>query len=173
MPYESITKRPEGEWMSLIMNDVLYLQSRFSEILASVVKDTALICSAFVVMALIHWQTALITLAVSPFFFFYLGRKGRRISGYADAWQRRLGEMSARILSLRQRFTFIRAQNGEERELELFEEMNRGYYSMIRRSILLRAAMGPLTELAGFAVFALVLFSLVERFGNQHLEPRS
>ncbi|SME99559.1 ABC transporter ATP-binding protein [Pseudobacteriovorax antillogorgiicola] len=162
MPYSEISRRMPGDWMSLVMNDVLYLQSRFSEVLSSVVKDSVLIVSAFFVMFLLHWPTALVLLLLSPFFFVYLGRKGRKISAYADAWQRRLAGMSARILSLRQRFNFIRAQGGERRELELFDRLNDDYYKMIRKSIFLRAVMGPATEFSGFVIFAVVLFLMAQ-----------
>ena len=82
-----------------------------------------------------------------------------------------LGDMSARVLSFRQRFNFIRAQQGEQREIELFKALNREYYRMIRKSIFLRAVIGPGTEFLGFAIFALILFLMSQEFWNPSFGP--
>ena len=55
--------------MSILMNDVLYLQSRFSDFVASIIKDSVLILSALAAMFLIHWQTAAILIVASPVLF--------------------------------------------------------------------------------------------------------
>lgn len=171
MPLAKIAKREPGDWMSLIMNDVLYLQSRFSEFVATALKDSILVVTAIVMMVMIHWPTALCMLLLAPFLFFYLGRKGKRISSYSEAWQRRLAEMSGRILSLRQRFVFIRAQGGEKREAELFKELNDDYLKMIRESIFLRAIIGPGMEFIGFALFAGILWLMTHRLWKHGFGP--
>mgnify|MGYP003685106503 CR=1 FL=1 len=170
-PYAEISKKNPGDWMSLVMNDVLYLQSRFSEIVSSIVKDSVLILSAFAVMLLLHWQTALLMIFGSPLLLWYLGRKGKKISGFADDWQRRLADMSSRILSLRLRFNFIRAQQGEQRELNLFKALNQEYYGLIRKSIYLRSVIGPGIELGGVIVFALFLYLISKRIWLDSFEP--
>jgi subfamily B ATP-binding cassette protein MsbA len=152
--YSSLSRKSAAHWMSVIMNDVLYLQMNFSEIMTVLLKDSVLVISCLIAMSFIHWQTGLVLLLVCPFIAFGLGRAGQRIRHYANFWQRELGKIAAFVLDIRQRFVFIRAQGGEERELGRFEDRNENYYRSIRRSILLRSAFAPAIEWVGFALFA-------------------
>ena len=60
--------------------------------------------------------------------------------------------MSALLLSMRQRFNFIRAQKAESAELENFEVANFSYYQMIKKSLLIRSSFAPGLELLGLIV---------------------
>ncbi len=156
-PYADIRKRAVGEWMSVVMNDVMFLQSRFSDTVGGVLKGGASVLAGLATMLYIHWQTGLVLLALSPFIAWAMGRTGRRISRFAEAYQRELGRLSAAILDLRNRFDFIRAQGGEAREKEHFGAVNAAYFRMVRRSIMVRSAFAPVMELLGFVLFALLV----------------
>ncbi len=160
LPYTEITKRQVGAWMSLIMNDVMLLQTRFTDIMTGLIKDTVATFACYVVLAIIHWPSALALFVLSPFIAFGMGRTGKRIARYAEVYQRELGAMAAAILDIRARLDFIRAQQGEAREKARFAAMNMAYFRMIRRSILVRSAFAPVLEFGGFAVFALSIYAI-------------
>lgn len=160
LPYAAIKKRPVGAWMSVVMNDVMFLQSRFSDTVGGVLKGSASIVAGLCTMFYIHWPTGLVLLVLSPLIAFGMGRTGRRISRYAESYQRELGRLAAAILDLRNRFDFIRAQGGEKRELEHFGSVNAAYFKMVRRSIMVRSAFAPVMELIGYGAFALTVIGI-------------
>ncbi len=169
--YHEINKRTPGEWMSVLMNDVLYLQSRYSDFMASFIKDSVLIISALAAMFIIHWQTAMVLLIGSPFLFVILGQISRRISHFAEGWQKDLGKMSGFILSLRKRYPFIQAQQSQSYEIKLFERLNDKYYHTIKKSIFLRSTFSPGLEMFGFLGFSGVLLLLSKRLFGQEFGP--
>jgi len=113
-------------------------------------------------MMFIHWPTGLMLVAIAPVGAIVMGRTGKRISWFAERFQRELSRMAAAILDLRNRFDFIRTQSGEGVEYERFDSLNRAYYDVMRRSILIRSAFAPALELTGFFIFAVVMI-LVHR----------
>ncbi len=70
LPYVEIKKASPADWMSVIMNDVMFLQMRFSDFMSSFIKDTVLVVSCFIALSFIHWPSALILAFFSPFLFF-------------------------------------------------------------------------------------------------------
>ncbi len=156
--YQDLEQAAAGRWMSLIMNDVLYLQNRFSDILASFVRDGVLIIACFMVIVVIHWPTALILAVLTPIVMGGMGKTGGRIASYTEEMQQHLGKIAAAVLDIRRRFSFIRAQHGEKREEERFATMNNAYYRAIRRSLFVRSAFAPAVEFLGFAVFAAFIY---------------
>ncbi len=160
LPYVEIRRRPAGEWMSLIMNDVLLMQNRFTDIMTVLVKHTVTVVTGFAMLTFVHWPTALIILAISPVIAFGMGRTGKRIARYAEVFQRELSYIAGSVLDLRGRFDFIRAQRGEVREQQRFQKQNLSYYLLIRRSILVRSAFAPALEFLGFAIFAAAVYAI-------------
>lgn len=169
-PYPRVQEKSAAEWMSYLMNDVLFLQTRFSDILNSFVRDTVVMLSAFLTLLVIHWPTALCLLAASPFVAWGMGRTGKRIAFFAEAFQKELARMVELVLEVRQRFDFMRAQAGEACERERFFACNSGYYRLMRQSIMVRAAFAPLMELLGFTCFALLIFLVGRGFLTQSFD---
>ena len=160
LPFVEICKRPVGAWMSLIMNDVLLLQSRFSDILTSLVRDSVAVIGCFAILIIVHWPSALVLGLLSPMIAFGMGRTGKRIAKFAEIYQRELSRIAAAILDFRSRFDFIRSQQGESVERASFNLINLNYYRMIRRSIMVRSAFAPVLEFVGFCVFAGAVYAI-------------
>ncbi len=154
LEFSAISARSPGSWMSLVMNDILFLQNRFSDLLTALFKDSVIILSCFAVLFYTHAPTAFILALAAPFIAFFMGRTGKRIAKYSEKFQRELSSISAITLSVRERFDFIRAQHGERRELDWFSRHNDNYYRMVKKSILVRSAFAPMMELIGVLIFA-------------------
>lgn len=170
-PYLKIHERSPGEWMSVLMNDVLYLQSRYSDFLSSVIKDSVLIISALGAMVIIHWETAVTLFVCAPFLFIILGKTSKRISHFAEGWQKDLSKMSGLVLSLRKRYPFIQGQHSQAYESKLFSGYNEKYLETVKKSILLRAIFSPGLELAGFLGFSIVLLLISKGFFGEGFGP--
>lgn len=171
-PYLSIAKKTPAEWMSYLMNDILFLQSRFSDILNSLLRDGMIMLSAFLTLMFVHWQTGFVLLFFCPLIAFGMGRTGKKIALYTEKFQKELSYMADLILEIRRRYEFIKTQGGEEKEHARFRVVAEAYYHMIKKSIFVRAAFAPWMEFIGFGVFSLIFFlignSAVE---NQALNP--
>lgn len=160
LDYARVAQRSPGSWMSVIMNDIMFLQNRFSDLLTALFKDTVVIVSCFFVLLYIHLPTALVLALLAPFIAFGMGRTGKRIARFAEKFQAELARIAAIVLNIRERFEFIRAQRGEARELDWFRTSNDSYYRMIRKSILIRSAFAPMMELVGFVIFAALVWAI-------------
>lgn len=170
LPFQKATLKSPGEWMSVVMNDVAFLQMRLSDLLTGLVRDGIMVLASVLALYFIHWPSALILTLLAIPLMASTGRTGKRIAVFAEQWQRELGRMVSAVLDLRKRFEFIRAQRGETLEKERFKQMNHGYYRMIRRSIFVRAALAPSVELMGFLMFAAILWAVTRQIQGFRLE---
>lgn len=159
-PFAKLRGRSAGEWMSMLMNDVTYLQSRLSDLVTGLVKDSCQVIALLASLYLIQWQLAIcINLLVIPIMI-STGRTGKRIARFTEGWQQALAKMAGAVLDLRRRFEFIRSQQGERFEEKRFQALNQDYYDMIRKTILTRSLFAPSLEFAGALLFALVLVAV-------------
>lgn len=156
-PFSYLVKKTPAQWMSYLMNDVLYLQTRFSDILNSFVRDGCVVLAAFASLLFIHLPTGLFLLSVSPFIAFGMGRTGKKIAFFAEVFQSELANMADLVLEIRRRFEFIRAQGGEKRDFNRFSSVNNSYYRFIKRSLFVRAFFAPSMEFIGFFLFSAIL----------------
>jgi subfamily B ATP-binding cassette protein MsbA len=164
--YSKISAKSAGNWMSLVMNDILFLQNRFSDLLTALFKDSVIIISCFAVLFYTHAPTAFMLALSAPFIAYGMGRTGKRIARYSEKFQRELSTISAITLNLRERFDFIRAQHGEQRELDWFNKHNENYFRMVKKSILVRSAFAPTMELIGVAIFAGLVWGIGSGWWN-------
>lgn len=153
-PWIKSAKRHSGEWMSVIMADAVFLQSRLSDLLTGFVKDVSILITGFIMLIGYYWPAALVLLALVPIIGWMMGRAGKRISFFAEAFQRELGVLSGLILDLRSRFGFMKAQHAEGFEERVFGEANDRYLQMMNSSIFIRALITPAMEWVGVVVFA-------------------
>lgn len=156
-PFAEVGSKEPAHWMSIIMNDVFYLQTRFSEVASSLVKDGVSLIASLVVIALYSPLTAAALLVVGPFLMIRLGAVSKRISGYASKWQNDIAMLAGKVLDVRRRFGFIRSQQAESLELDIFARQNESYFQTVRSSIALRASFSPFVEYLGFLIFAAVM----------------
>ncbi|HYX36695.1 MAG TPA: ABC transporter ATP-binding protein [Oligoflexus sp.] len=170
LPFQKATAKAPGEWMSVVMNDVAFLQMRLSDLLTGLLRDGVMVVASVLALYFIHWPSAVILTLLAIPLMTGTGRTGKRIAVFAELWQRELGRMVSAVLDLRKRFEFIRAQRGESLEKERFRHMNHGYYRMIRRSIFIRSALAPSMELMGFLMFAVILWAVTNRVQGFRLE---
>lgn len=164
LPWMQASGRSPGDWMTIIMADAMFIQTRLTDFSVAFVKDFVLIISCLITLAFIHLPAALGLMSVAPFVAWRMGRTGRKIAWYAEAFQRELGVLAGRLLGIRERFRFIRAQHGERLECEKFEEQNRSYLKMITGSILIRALVAPGMEWIGFVFFAVFIFGWSRKY---------
>lgn len=162
-PYTSFLHKPTAHWMSIIMNDTFLLQVRFSDIMTCFIRNAAQVCICIIVLALLHYPSALALIVIACVLTFILRNTSRRIVAFAEEYQAKLAIISTQVLDLRKRFEFIRSQGGTALELQKFANSSQAYYRAVRRSILVRTGLSPLSEFIGVVVFAVVVLLINQR----------
>ena len=162
-PYTSFLRKPAAHWMSIIMNDTFLLQARFSDIMTCFIRNTAQVCTCVVVLALLHYPSALALIVIACLLTFVLRNLSRRIVAFAEEYQAKLATLSTQVLDLRKRFEFIRSQGGTALEMQKFTDSSYAYYRAVRRSILVRTGLSPLSEFIGVVIFAVVVLLINQR----------
>ena len=156
--YLSIAKKSPASWMSVVMNDVNFLQDKVTDFLTVFLRGFFLIISSFIALYFLQPLTAY-CLLISGIGLVAIGAKvGKKIAFYADFFQAQIAKMSAHILNIRERFAFIKAQHGEHFEMKKLNELITHYYLVMRKSIVIRAAFAPTLEFLGFFLLALFIW---------------
>jgi subfamily B ATP-binding cassette protein MsbA len=163
----TIKDRSVGAWMTMIVNDVMVLQTRVSEIAISMIRDLCLIVFALLALFFVDSRLGIVALVLLPLIAVSMGTAGRRISQYAQGWQKELAKMGAYILDLRGRFEFMYSQNAQSFESSRFQKFNDAYYKNIRKSLLLRSLFAPLVEWLGFLIFAASIMLVFSPLGRE------
>ena len=93
-PYTSFLQKPAAHWMSIIMNDTFLLQARFSDIMTCFIRNAAQVCICVVVLALLHYPSALALVVIAIILTFILRNVSRRIVAFAEEYQAKLALLS-------------------------------------------------------------------------------
>ena len=170
LPYVRLQKSSAAKWMSIIMNDVNVLQSKFTELTTNLVRDLVTVMVGILTMIYIHPISSLFLFVVAPPLAFVMGRVGRKVSRYADGWQQDLGVISERLLIVRKRLEFVRAHGGEAWEESKFNEASMNYYKRTRASLIVRSGFAPWLEFFGFSFFCLLLILIGKGFWFENFD---
>ncbi len=152
--YQELAQVSPGSWMSILVNDVAFVQTRLSEVMTSFLRGGMAVLASLGTMFFLHWPSALVMLFLMPLTARSTGAIGKRIAGFSSLVQESLRRMADLVFEVRGRFDFMRAQQGESFDFQRYESANESYFRMITRSILVRSAFAPALEFLGFAVFA-------------------
>ena len=162
-PYTVFLQQPTAHWMSIIMNNMFLLQTRFSDIMTCFIRNTAQVCTCIVVLAFIHYPSAIALVILALLLTFILRHLSQHIATFATDYQAKLADISTQVLDLRRRFEFIRSQGGTNLEIQHFDRSSHAYYHAIRRSILIRTGLSPLAEFVGVILFAAIILLINQR----------
>jgi subfamily B ATP-binding cassette protein MsbA len=171
LPWLSSSSRSAGDWMTIIMADAAFIQTRLTDFALAFLKDTVLILSCLATLWFIHWPAALGLFLLAPIIAWQMGRAGKKIAWYAEAFQSALGVLASMVLGIRGRFRYMRAQHGEELEVRRFHDKNLSYLKMMTGSIFIRSLIAPGMELLGFLFFAFFIFGWSRRLPGFQVEP--
>jgi ABC-type multidrug transport system fused ATPase/permease subunit len=158
-PFLQIQQLAANQWMSRILNDTNYVRTRGGEAMASVLINGSRLL-VFVPFLFWHsWFASLVLLCLAPFLALGLGKMGMAMQSYADSFQRQLANMAQGLLELRERFEFIKVQQGDEYERERFSGYNHQYFLFMKKTLAMRALFAPMIEWLGvLGICSLILF---------------
>ena len=151
-------RTPVGRIMSRSQSDVLQLQDLFELIVLSL-SDILSLVGIVVVMLVIDWQLALVSLSIVPVLFAVLGYWQRFARQCYMRIRRAIamvnGEYNQNITGVR----VVQSLNRQEQNLEHFDELNHEHLSANLQASRFSGALNPVVELLlGFAMGVGIIF---------------
>ena len=134
-PFLDLAIVSPARWMSVVMNDVNFLQNKVTDFMTVFLRGFFVVASSFLALNFLQPATAYCLLVAGLFLVLLGARVGKKISSYSDFFQRQMAQISSHILNIRERFAFIKAQKGELFEAKKLNTLIDDYYSVMRRSI--------------------------------------
>jgi len=146
----------QGDFMSVIMNDVLIFRQAIKVIFDKMVTEPANIIITVALLFLISWKFTLyvmIMFPVSVFIFWIVGssirRKGRRTL-------KQMSVITAFLQQMLGAFRLIKSYNKEDDEIQNFKQRNRKFFRIQLRQLRLSALNSPMSEMVGVITGALL-----------------
>ena len=154
---EFLFKKP-ANWMSLIMNDIHFLQEKIRALLSHSMKDLIVVSSSFILTWFFFGNFFLPTLTGLIFFFLFLRKFSQKIAFFTSSFQKSLSEIAHQTLDVRRRYYSIKSSSSEEKEERILEKKSFSYYESTLKSNLLKKSIPPLLESFGFLLLAALLY---------------
>jgi ATP-binding cassette, subfamily B, bacterial MsbA len=146
----------QGDFMSIIMNDVLIFRQAIKVIFDKLVTEPANIIITIALLFIISWKFTLYVLIMFPIsilIFWIVGssirRKGRRTL-------RQMSVITSFLQQMLGAFRLIKSYHKEKDEIENFKDRNRKFFRIQMRQLRLTAINSPLSEMVGVVTGALL-----------------
>lgn len=173
--YESLLQKPleffhshkVGELISRVTNDVVQLKNMALTSLTTILRNTLLVLVYVVIMMLISWQLALVTLVVAVPLSLVIGTVGRKMRKYSKRVQERFADLTAIIQEtiMNIRIVLAYAMRGYERNK--FKKGNKKLYKKSVKMVRTGAIAAPFSE---FMSVVITLF-IIGYGGSLVLDP--
>lgn len=157
LPFSKLSEKSSAEWMSYLINDVQFLQTRISEMLKVSIRETTMILGIIAGLLIVDFKITMILIALTLPLSFYGYKLGKKISKFTKISQNILAELTGVVSHLRRTFWYFKTQSGEETEKAGFSEFNKSYFEAMKNTILARSILTPGLELMGTAALCSVL----------------
>jgi subfamily B ATP-binding cassette protein MsbA len=171
LPIEFYDHHRTPEILSRVTSDLTVVQAALTSVPLYLIRDSmtvmVLACSLFY----LDWRFALVSLAVLPLSFvslFVLSGKMREASLQSQAMMDRLYE---RFEESVRGVLVIKAFNYEEGSLEKFLKENQSFFESVMRYLRATALAGPLMELGGSVVVAVIIYFGGKEVIAGHMTP--
>ncbi len=158
LPVSYLQQRRRGDFLALLSNDVAVIAHFLTGTLAGLLPQLLVLLGAFVMMARIDLQVALLVTALVPLFFLLLKLLGRSIRPVSSA----LMQQQADALALAEEnlglLPLIKAFGREATESERFRRETAKVLRLRQRQLGLQAMLSPVLQLAASLGVLLVLW---------------
>lgn len=151
-------RTPVGRLITRITSDVDAIQNMMTDGVVGLIADIGLILFLVVYMFSIHWQLALITLAVMPILFFTLNYLRTRIRDAYRAVRLRTSRSNAYLAENLSGMRTVQLFNREQRNQRGFDRINLHLLDAYVEQIRWFSLFWPSVQLTGAVATALILY---------------
>ncbi len=144
LPLSYFDKRPFGDVLSRITNDVDTIAQSLSQSLSQMITSITMIVGILVMMLSISWQLTGIAIITIPLSFVFIMIIVRRSQKYFKQQQDSLGDMGGHIEEIYAGHNVVKVFGGEKRAMAKFNRINNSLYESGWKSQFLSGLMFPI-----------------------------
>lgn len=158
MPFQFFDRNPVGRLVTRATNDTETLDEMFTNVLVNLFKDVFLLLGILIVMFTVHWQLALISLAVMPVvavvtvIFRSKARDAYRLVRV------RLARINATLAENIAGMRITQIFNQEKRQKEQFERINTSHFEAMMQELRVFAFFRPSVEFLSSFALAIIIW---------------
>lgn len=156
LPLKYFDTTTRGDILSRVTNDVDTISQTFSSVISNLVNATTLFVGVLVVMFVVNWILALITIATSLIGFALMFLISSKSQKYFNKRQQNLGDMNGHIEEVYSNHNVIKSYTAEEQTKDKFNSINKKLFVNNWKSQALTGLMHPLMGFAGNLSYAAI-----------------
>jgi ATP-binding cassette subfamily B multidrug efflux pump len=149
LPLKFFDTTTQGEVLSHITNDVDTVNQSLSQSLTQIITSTVTVIGVFVMMLSISWVMTLVALLILPLSMGIIGLIVKQSQKYFREQQDYLGHVNGHIEEMYGGHVVMKAFNGEEKSISIFESFNNTLYNAVWKAQFLSGLMMPITMFIG------------------------
>jgi len=151
------SQNPIGRLVTRVTNDIEALNEMFTAVLVNLVKDFILIGGTAVILFLLNWRLALVSLAVTPIFLVVTVVFRVKSRGAYRAVRKFLAKLNSTLAEDISGIKIVQVFRQEKRRREEYQETNRNYFKANMKQLVIFGIFRPLIEITASVGVALVL----------------
>jgi ATP-binding cassette subfamily B protein len=149
MPLKYFDKVSQGEVLSRITNDVDTVSQTLNQSLSQMISSVITVIGVLVMMFSISWQMTLVALLVIPLSMVIIGLIIKQSQKYFKQQQDYIGHVNGHVEEMFGGHIVMKAFNGEEESVRVFDGLNDTLYSSAWKSQFLSGLMMPIMNFVG------------------------
>jgi len=151
-------KRPVGQILTRVTQDVAVLNELFSQGVVAVLGDVFILFGIVGAMLWLDWKLALVTLTTVPLLAIATAIFRSKVRVSYRRVRSRLARLNAFLQEHLQGLDVLKFFNAEEQETRKFDQANRAHYEAHVQNIFYYAVFFPVVEVIGALAIALILW---------------
>ena len=151
------SKNPIGRLVTRVTNDIEALNEMFTAVLVNLVKDVILIAGTAVILFLLNWRLAFVSLAVAPIFLIITVIFRVRARGAYRNVRKYLAKLNSSLAEDIGGIKIVQIFRQEKRRRQEYSKTNSNYFKANMKQLVIFGIFRPLIEVTASAGIALVL----------------
>jgi ATP-binding cassette subfamily B protein len=144
LPLAYFDKRPFGEVLSRVTNDVDTVSQTLNQSLTQIVTSITMIIGILIMMLSISWQITTVSIILVPISFILIGFIIKKSQHFFKEQQDSLGELNGHVEEMYAGHNVMRVFNGEQQSVQKFKKINTKLFSSAWKSQFLSGLMMPI-----------------------------
>ena len=144
MPFKYFDGTNHGEVLSRITNDVDTVSQTLNQSLTQIITSITTVIGVLIMMLTISWLMTLVAVAILPLSFIIVGLIISKSQVFFKRQQDYLGHINGHVEEVYGSHRVVKAFNGEEKSIQVFDQINTILYSSAWKSQFLSGLMFPI-----------------------------
>lgn len=158
LPIGFYSDERKGDVISRMTNDLMEVEFSVIGTLEVLFKSPIMILLSLATLFSISWRLTLFALIFLPVSGFLISRIAKSLKNAAKRGKDRLGDLISVIEESLTGLRIIKAFNGERKFHEKFDEVNEGYFQLMRKLYKREYLASPMSEFISLTVIAILLY---------------